>query len=178
MKNGYREIEFGAGVTIESAIRELKKHASLVCASFNGEMLYSDIDDIDSAYKKITGKTKAEFNEDERKRHEEYIQKEEEHKLAIPNLTKEWINKGNVVLDKRYHELWAECVPIRLSDLYHGMELGACLDIIQKLNSGCDIKEAKTMIENQGHSGMSFGLVCSMVGEFCDRGKEFVKHVR
>lgn len=69
-------------------------------------------------------------------------------------------------------------MPIRLSDLYRGMELGACLDIVVELNKGCSLKKAKGIIEKQGHSGMSFGLVCSMVASFCDRGREFVDFVR
>lgn len=63
--NKYREIEFGFG-DISSAVKKLKSHKDLVCGSFNGQMLYSDIDDLDSAYVKITGKTKAEFDEAER----------------------------------------------------------------------------------------------------------------
>ena len=53
-KTKYREIEFDAGQNIESAVKELKEQKDLVCGSFNGQMLYSDIDDMDSAYKKIT----------------------------------------------------------------------------------------------------------------------------
>lgn len=68
MKTKYREIEFVAGQSIESAVKELKEQKDLVCGSFNGEMLYSDIDDVDSAYKKVTGKTKAECDEAERQR--------------------------------------------------------------------------------------------------------------
>lgn len=59
MKNNYREIEFGFG-NIESAVKELnsyKEKGELVFGVFNGQKLYSDIDDLDSAYKKITGKT-------------------------------------------------------------------------------------------------------------------------
>jgi len=62
--------------------------------------------------------------------------------------------------------------------MYKGMELGNCLDIVMKLNSECKLDVAKEMIEDQGHSGMSFGLVCSMVKSFCDRGDEFVKFVK
>jgi hypothetical protein len=69
-------------------------------------------------------------------------------------------------------------VPIRLDDLYQGMELKCCLDIVIELNNGCTLNEAKAIIESQGHSGMSFGLVCSMVKSFCDRGTEFVSYVR
>lgn len=177
MKKSYKEIEFGFG-NIESAVKELKSHKELVCGSFNGEMLYSDIDDLDSAYKKITGKTKAEFDEAERIRHEEYQEQQRKHKEAIPELTKEWISKGKEVLEEKYLELWNKCVPIRLSDLYQGMELGMCLDIVKELNNGCELQKAKEIIESQGHSGMSFGLICSMLKSFCDRGNEFVEYVR
>jgi hypothetical protein len=175
--NKYREIEFVFG-DISSAVKELKNHKDLVCGSFNGQMLYSDIDDLDSAYVKITGKTKAEFDEAERIRHEEYEERQRKHKKAIPELTKEWIEKGNQILDEKYRETWAKCVPIRLGDLYKGMELQMCLDIVLELNNGCTLEKAKTIIESQGHSGKSFGLVCSMVKSFCDRGVEFSSYAR
>ncbi len=177
MKRKYKKIEFGFG-NIESAIKELKSHKELVCGSFNGKILYSDIDDLDSAYVKITGKTKAECDKDERIRQEEYEEEQRKHKEAIPELTKEWIEKGNTILDEKYREKWAKCVPIRLDDLYHGMELKCCLDIVIELNKGCSLDEAKAIIDSQGHSGMSFGLVCSMVKSFCDRGTEFVSYVK
>lgn len=180
MENNYRKIEFGFG-DISSAVEELKKYKErgiLVYGEFNGKKLYSDKDDLDSAYKKIIGKTKAEFDEAERIRHEEYKAEEKRHKDAIPELTKEWIAKGNNVLDEKYRERWAKCVPIRLDDLYQGMELKCCLDIVIELNNGCTLDEAKAIIESQGHSGMSFGLVCSMVKSFCNRGDEFAVHVR
>lgn len=174
----YRKIEIWAGTTIDSAITELKKHEDLVCIEFNGKTLYSDIDDIESAYKKITGKTKSEFDEAERKRQAEYEREKREHEEAIPRLTEEWIEKGNKILDKKHHELWAKIVPIRLKDLYRGFELSACLDIIEQLNNNCDLEQAKMTIEEQGHSGMSFGLVCLMIRELCDRGTEFVNYAR
>lgn len=177
MKN-YRKIEVFAGSTIEDAINELGKHKDLVCIEFNTKMLYSDIDDLDSAYKKITGKTKSEFDKAERKRQAEYEREKREHEEAIPKLTVEWIEKGNKILDQKHHELWAKIVPIRLGDLYRGFELGACLDIVEQLNNNCDFEQAKMTIEEQGHSGMSFGLVCSMIKEFCERGNEFVKYAR
>ena len=174
----YRQIEFLVGNTIETAINELKEHKDLVCASFNGQMLYSDIDDMDSAYKKITGMTKSEFDEKANAQRDKYLEEERKHKEAIPELTKEWIEKGKAILDEKYTELWNKCVPIRLGDMYRGFELGACLDIVKELNAGCELETAKKIIEDQGHSGMSFGLVCSMIKSFCDRGAEFVAHAR
>ena len=173
----YREIKFSLG-TLESAVKELKCHSNLVYGIFNEQKLYSDIDDMDSAYKKVTGKTKAEFDEAAKQRQEEREIREKEHEESIPRLTKEWIEKGNAILDEKHHETWSECVPIRLGDLYKGMELGNCLEIVDQLNKGADLNEVKPLIENQGYSGMSFGLVCSMVKEFSDRGGEFVQFVR
>ena len=176
MKN-YREIEFGFG-NIEEAVKELKSHKDLVKGTFNGQILYSDIDDMDSAYKKVTGSTKAEFDEARRLENVEYKRQQKEHKEAIPKLTIEWVEKGKKILDKKHHELWTKIVPVRLGDLYQGMELGNCLEIVEQLNKGTELEKVKTLIEEQGHSGMSFGLVCAMVREFADRGNEFVKYAR
>lgn len=175
----HRKIEFIGG-NINSAIRKLgeyNKRGELVYIDFNGIKLYSDTDDVESAYQKITGKTKAEYEAAENKWHEEYQKKQRKHKEAIPELTKKWIKKGNAILDKEYHETWAKCVPNRLNDLYHGMELGATLAIVKRLNAGCKLETAEKIIHKQGHSGMSFGLVCSMVKAFSNRGAEFAAFV-
>lgn len=180
-KMNYRKIEFGVGDSIERAMKELalfKERGELVYGEFNGQKLYSDIDDVDSAYKKITGKTKAEFDTKRKAQSDRYKEEQQKHKDSIPELTKEWIGKGNAILDEKYHEKWAKCVPIRLDDLYQGMELGATLDIVKKLNAGCELDVAKGIIEEQGHSGMSFGLVCSMVKSFCDRGTDFFAYMQ
>lgn len=126
----------------------------------------------------ITGKTKAEYDAEAKAANDRYEEEERKHKEAIPKLTKEWIEKGKKILDEKYHETWEICVPIRLGDIYRGMELGATLDIVKELNAGCELEVAKGIIEGQGHSGTSFGLVCSMVKSFCDRGKEFFNYVR
>ena len=61
----HRKIEFGAGDSIERAMQDLarfKERGELVYGEFNGQKLYSDVDDLDSAFKKVTGSTKAEFD--------------------------------------------------------------------------------------------------------------------
>lgn len=133
---------------------------------------------MDKAYKEITGKTKSEFDKSQQEWQENYKRQEREHKEKIPELSKVWMEKGRAVLTEDKWEYWEKIVPIRLDDLYQGMELGCCLDIVEILNNDGTLDEAKEKIENQGHSGMSFGLVCSMVREFSDRGKEFVDYVR
>jgi hypothetical protein len=178
--NKHKEIEFGFG-NLESAVNELAKYkeqGELVFGVFNGQKLYSDVDDIDSAYMKVVGKTKSEADAAEKKWHEEYEEKKRKHREAIPQLTTEWIEKGKLVLDEKYHETWNKCVPIRLGDLYEGMELGDTLEIIKELNAGCKLEVAKEIIAGQGHSGMSYSLVCAMVKSFCDRGEDFASFAR
>ena len=177
----YREIQLEFGGNIDSAMKLLNEYKAknrLVFINFNGHELYSDIDDLDSAYVKVTGKTKEQFDEEQRLRREEYEEEKIKHEESIPELTKEWIEKGSKILDKEYHESWTKCVPIRLSDLYRGMELGMCLDIVDKLNKNCSLDEAKDIIDNQGHSGMSYSLVRSMVKSFCKRGNEFANYTK
>lgn len=65
MDKKYVKIEFIPGNTIEQAVDELlsyKQHGKLAYGGFNGVTLHSDTVTMDSAYKKIVGKTKAEFD--------------------------------------------------------------------------------------------------------------------
>lgn len=171
MEKTYELIKFGFG-DIESAIRELKSYSTLVCGRFNGTMLYSDIDDVNSAYLKICGVTKEQFDADRQREDEEYLEKVRLDKEVIPELTVKYIELGKQILDKKYMVEWVKCVPIRLDDLYQGMELQMCLDIVKELNNGCSLEKAKEIIDNQGHSGTSYYLVLGMVKCFCDRGKD------
>lgn len=174
----YVKIELYAGASIDTAVAKLLKYREAgkkAYVDFNGRILYSDTVTMDSAYTEITGSTRDDFYAAREAERKAYEQKEKEHQENIPNLSKEWIEKGHKILDKKYWDLWDKCVPIRLGDLYHGMELGATLEIVEKLNAGCSFLEATDIINKQGHSGMSYGLVCSMVKVFCDRGEAFLR---
>lgn len=180
MEKNYKKIELLAGSSIEAAVTELTKYKNrgeFAYCSFNGHTLYSDSATIDSAYLEIIGKSKAESEKDLEEHRKKYNQEVEEHKSRIPELTKYWIEKGHTILNEKYWAEWDECVPIRLNDLYKGLELKCCLAIIERLNNGCNLEEAKKIIEEQNHSGISFHLVKSMVGSFCDRGQDFVRFV-
>lgn len=181
MNKIYEEVEFLAGNTIEQAVNELlsyKEEGKLVSGEFNGVILYSDTVTMDSAYQKITGQTKAEFDKSQQEWKEMYDGKMKEHEDKIPELTKIWMEKGREILSEDRWEYWDKIVPVRLNDLYQGMELGASLDIVKILNNNGTLYEAKEKIESQNHSGMSLGLVCAMVKELSDRGNEFVEYVK
>ena len=180
MTNNYKKINFLIGWSIEDAVMELlsyKKKGELACGEFNGHMLYSDKVTVDGAYMEILGCTKAEHDRKQQEWRDNYDKELKEHEEQIPTLTEKWIEEGHEILDEKYWAKWDECVPIRLSDLYRGMELKCCLDIVKPLNEGRSLSEAKAIIESQNHSGMSFSLVRTMVNAFCDRGKEFAEYV-
>lgn len=180
MDKNYKEIDFSLGTNITEAVLELIEYRNkgvLACGEFNGVTLYSDTVTMDGAYMEILGKTKDGFDDSQRKWREDYDREEKEYKESIPILTDYWMDAGRKVLTADKWDRWDEIVPIRLGDLYRGMELGNCLDIVKILNSNGTLDEAKKTIEDQGHSGMSYSLVCGMVKEFCDRGEEFVKYV-
>lgn len=175
MSDTYMELNEWLGNIEECVNRllEFKRTGTKVKYEFNGHWLYSDTVTMDSAYLELTGKTKAEFDEEQRKWREDMKRRDEEHKAAIPQLTKEWIERGHKIISEDKWADWDECVPIRLADLYKGMELGQCLDLVEILKTG-DFSKAKETMENQGHPGMSWGLMKAMIRTFSDVGEQFV----
>ena len=180
MERKYTEIEIMAGYNIEAAVKELlkyKKHGKLVCADFNGHTLYSDTVTVDSAYLEITGKTKTDYDKEKEQIYQTLIRKQKEHESKIPELTEEWIKRGHKIIDEKYWSEWDKCVSACLRSVYGGMELEACIEIIEPLNNGCDFREAGNIFIKQNHSGASNMRVKEMVKMFCIRGKEFTEFV-
>lgn len=173
-----KEIEFYPGTTIAEAWRALLKESAdcgeTCFGMFNGKQLLST-DTLDRAYKKVTGLTKSELDEQERKDREEFKRQEEEFIASIPSKTEEYKKAARGVIIEDQYDYWDEIVPIRLHDLYHGMELGATLEICRIMRDESvsleeRIERAKKAFNNQGHSGMSAGLVLSMIKAFCPDG--------
>ena len=179
MEKNYRELNEWLS-PLERCVEQLleyKEKGELVKYNFNGHWLYSDTITMDSAFLEVTGKNKADFD----KAQEEYFEKlrieselaEKSAQENIPN----WIEKGHKLLSEDKWEEWDKIVPIRASDLYHGMELDNTLQIQEILKADYSeesFEKAKTCMEDQGHSGMSWSLVCAMIKKFCIRGEEFV----
>jgi hypothetical protein len=149
---------------------------------FNDKEIYST-DTLDEAYIKVVGISKSEHYERLRKENEEYNRKEAEHKAKIPQLTEEYRNRARGVIPEDKLELWDRIVPIRLGDLYHGMELDCWLELIAELNNAekdkaARFKTCKDMFYKQGHSGMSAGLVFSGLRDLHPLGAELVQYIR
>lgn len=179
------EVKFYGGQIIDDAMSMLYKEADktheVCCGEFNGETLLST-DSIDDAYKKVTGKTKAEHDEYERKWRDDYERREAEHKAKIPALTEKYKQKARgLVLDSEL-EYWDKIVPIRLGDLYHGMELNQTLAICaimrdEKLTYDERLHKAYKLFMDSGHSGMSAHLTANMIKRFCPDGADVANAV-
>ena len=180
-----KEIEFYPGESIDSAWKKLLKEIAecedTCFGMFNAKEIRST-DTLDEVYVKVLGMTKAQFDDSVRREREEYDRKEKEHKKNIPNLTKEYREKARGIILEDQYEYWDKIVPIRLDDLYHGMELDCTLDLCKIMRDesiGYDerIRKAYDAFMDQGHSGMSAGLVAKMLRRFCPDGDDLADAV-
>jgi len=170
------EIQFFAGSNIESAVTTLlqaRANGENAFIEFNGHKLYSADVTMDSAYLEITGKTKEQSDKDQaewsKNYEKEYAVAQERAKANIPN----WVEKGKPFIFPERHEEWQLCVEGRASDLYHGSDLDASLEIMEALENGASMEEAKALFNKQGHSGASGVMVRNILFSFTNRGPEF-----
>lgn len=179
-----KEIET-IGFTIKSTYEEMKKYeiksGEHCFCMFNEKKLLSTYT-LDECYKEVTGLTLREYEEKQRQEHEEYLRKEAKFKESIPEKTEEYKKKAIGIIPNDKIEFWNEIVPIRLNDLYHGMELDCWIELIEELNKNTPkedkFQKCKDMFDKQGHSGMSAGLVLGGLKEFHPLGDELVEYIR
>lgn len=88
---------------------------------------------------------------------------------------KEYIEKGHKLLKEKYWETYDKIVPIRVNDLYRGMELNAFLEIIERYELNKNLKDCYLLFERQNHSGMSANLVASLIYNFHDNGDKIIR---
>lgn len=175
-----KEINLRPGCNIDIAWRDLiesqLKTGEICFGMFNDIKLLSTYT-LDECYRKITGKTKLEWEEEKRKDHEKYLREQEEWISKIPQKTKEYINKAKGIIPENKLEYWKKIVPIRLRDLYKGLELDCWLDLIKILNLEISkeekFKECEDLFIKQEHSGLSGSLVLGGLVELHPLGKDF-----
>lgn len=180
MEKERRKIELCAGTSIDGAVAELKMKANelkTACyCSFNGVELTSE-DSVDDAYIKVTGKTREENDKEFEKFVEEYTRREEEHKARIPELTERYRKEAVGLVKEDKLEEWNKIVPIRLGDIYQGMEVVQTLDICkimrdEETDYDTRLHNAYDLFMESGHSGMSAHLTATMIKEFCPHGED------
>ncbi len=115
--------------------------------------------------------------ESEAKRVEYLYEHAEEEKVesykALSEIP-EYIEAGKKYIFPEKLGEWEECVCYRFSDLYHGMDLKNALTVMSALDEGKSLEEVGKVIDD-GHSGMSYGMLCSIVLTFSKRGPEFYR---
>ncbi len=174
-----KEVEIYGG-DICSCLDELKKTAKKQgedCrAIFNGKYLFST-DTIDEAYLRIVGVTKAEHDAYLQKKKEEYERELAEHKARIPELTEKYRKKARGLILEDELSYWDMIVPVRLDDIYRGMELEQVLDCCKIMRNKSIVfaerlEKAYDVFMGAGHSGMSAALTIAMLRRFCPDGVE------
>lgn len=175
-----KKIEFYAGCSIDKAYETLLNEAK-TCGegcfgTFNGKEIRST-ETLDEVYTKLTGKTKAEFDQAQKEWKENYDRELAEHEEKIPENTEKYRQEARgLVLDSEL-EYWDKIVPIRLGDLYRGMELRNTLDICRIMRDESvkypkRLKMAYKVFMDEGHSCMSANLTASMIKRFCPHGED------
>lgn len=181
-----KKVEIWGALNLDDALKRVKAEAEkfgCVCwAEFNMKKIYST-DSIDDAYLKVCGCTKAEHDEKVRKGQEEWDRQEREHKANIPNLVEKYRKEARGLVIEEELDSWDWCVPIRLGDLYQGMELGCTLDLIRVMRDESlfwteRLDKARDMFYHQGHSGMSASLMFAMLCKFCPDGEKLIEYLR
>lgn len=78
------------------------------------------------------------------------------------------------------HEEWKKAVTARAGDLYQGMDVYSAIDVIKILNGPDNLvdslEKAGKLLDDQNHSGASYGMALRMILHFSPNGASFYKH--
>lgn len=177
-RDNARKIEF-YGSTLDECVNELlefQKRGESVFIDFNGHKLYSCDVTVDSAYLEVCGKTKEESD----KTIEEYLanieKKEKEAKAKAEAKIPEWIKRGEGFIYPERAEEWKKCVEAKAASDYYGKDLDEAIEIMEKLESGATLDEAKELLYSQNHFVAWYRMVRNIIFEFAKRGPEFYEH--
>jgi hypothetical protein len=145
-------------------------------AEFNGFLFFTDDEDltIDHLYQTICGESKAEHLNKRCHLRMEATAREIKYKMIKAERISSFIKSGLRNLPPKHHEKWIDIVPIRVMDMYHGLDLENFLELYENLQIET-FETVKECFIEQGHSGGSGFLVLSMLKEFSPKGADFVK---
>lgn len=160
-------------VMVENHVLPVDYNSIVTTLDFNGHKLTSE-DSVDDAYLRITGLTKEQSDAEDKRLQEEYDKREQEWKDSMPSRIEPCRQMARGIIREDQYDFWDEIVPIRLGDMYHGMELDACLEILKEWNESKSFFKCHQLLLEQGHSGWSHGLVLKMVQKFAKGDAEEV----
>ncbi len=180
-----QEIKLNPGQTVEDAFRQMrgyKKRTGEDCfVKFNNRTLYS-YDSKSTCYIKLTGMSKKEYDRVIKEDIRKYKKKKRRFQSRISKLIKVYKKKARGIIAEEYLEVWDNAVPIRLEDIYHGLDLKCMLELVQVLNREDPeedrFKACKELLESQDHSGWSYHLVSKSLALIHKDGEKFVEYLK
>jgi len=133
---------------------------------------------MDSAFIEVIGRNKAESDKAQKEWQENYKREEEEKARQAEAKIPGWIEMGKTLgIKPELTEEWEKMVKIHAGDLYHGSDLDAAIEVMQNINDGATAEDVKNTLDDQGHSGASYGMVHSIVTTFSPRGKDIFEEI-
>ena len=80
-----------------------------------------------------------------------------------------YIIRGHKVFKEDKLDTWDKVVPVRVDDLYNGLEVENALQIVEEYERSHDINECRRIFNEANHSGWSAGLVKVIIYQFYDK---------
>lgn len=170
----YKTYITGFVETLEE-LQRCKEREDNVYIVYQGKKLYSMFDDEDSCYKKIRGLTKEEFEKKEAKELEDLRKKWAKEKQEAEAKIPEYISRGKKIIYKENYEEWENCVKARVKGLYNGEDVEKALNVMEALEEGKSLEEAKEIFAEYEESGSSASIILRIVTVFSKKGPEFCR---
>lgn len=173
-----KEVRLKKSITLRQACELLEKcreKGENVYIDFQGRRLYSEFDDFDSCYLKITGKNYEEFQRYQRAWLEVELYQANQARLEKMY---ELIEGGKIILTREMYYEWESLVKGYMGS-HCGEELDIALDIMQTLKDGV-IDEAyfRFLRKTEYLTYNQTEFILSVIERFCEKGKEFTRRVK
>jgi len=180
-----QEAHLMAGTHKSEAVDDLYKaylNGEHVTADFNGEKMSSrEIGElgVDGTYEKYFGYDRESYKEHDRlesaARSAQYSLEQFEGKYRAKKEIPELVNQSADLINPDISGEWRECLEVRATDLYHGADSRSAIALMRAHSQGASQAELKQMLDEQGHSGASFGMTQAMIKHFYKAGDSLVE---
>lgn len=150
-----------------------------VWVEFGDKKLYSCDATVNNLYIQVLGKTKEEYDTDEK----EYIKGLNENTTNASSSMqkseqKKWIEFGkNIIYPERVKE-WEKCVGTTTETTYGGEDLEKSITVMQMLDGGTSFANVQTYMEGLSSSENSTSRMENIILNFSKQGPEFFEYIK
>lgn len=169
-----------AGTHKSDAIDDLHEsylNGDNITIDFNGEPMNSrEIGElgIDRAYKKYFGYDKESYKEYQRLESDAFVanyaleqfEKKLKAKQEVPKLIEQSVD----LINAKDSGDWRQCLEIRATDLYHGTDSRAAIELMKAHSYGRSEADLRQMFTEQDHSGASDAMTMAIIRNFYKSG--------